>query len=434
MKLLIKNADIVTGIKGAMFLKNHSIGIDDSKIIFLDQDNKVKEGFKPDKIIDAKNKIVMPGLVNAHTHSSMTLLRNAADDVALHKWLFEKIFPLEAKLSEEDIYWGTMLAIAEMLKSGTTAFADMYLHMDRVAQAVCESGIRATLSRSLLDFQKGDGVKPINAADKCRTYHKNWHGKGDGRLKVYIEVHSTYLFDVDSLKEAACLAKELGSGINIHVQETQKELEDSLSKYGKTPTELLVETGILDVPVIAAHCVHVRDNDISILKEKNASVAHNPTSNLKLGSGIAPIPEFIRRGINIALGTDGAASNNNLNMFEEMHLAALIHKGAGMNAELLDAEQTILMATANGAVALGFGNETGCIRVGMNADIILINTDVPHIQPVNNPISAVVYSVQASDVDTVLVDGKVLMENKQLTTIDEERIKHEARRVAARII
>jgi len=430
--ILIKNIDIITADKDNEFISNGQILISGGIIEFAGK-GEIPENLLPDKIIDGKNKLAMPGLINAHTHSGMTLLRNYANDLALEDWLYKKIFPAEARIEEEDIYWGTLLAIIEMIKSGTTCFADMYLHMDQTAKAVCESGIRANLSRSLLKFSSDDR-KPIDDSELCIKYHKDWHGRENGRLIVSLEVHSVYLFDLQSLKNAAELAKKLGIGIQIHILETVTERTESIKKYGMDSAEICAECGIFDVPTVAAHCVHMSENDYYILKSKNVSVAHNPTSNLKLGSGIANIPYMMKCGINVALGTDGTASNNNLNMFEEMHLAALIHKGYNMNPQLINAKQTINMATVNGAKAVGFGDSVGVIKNGMKADIIILDMNKPHLTPVNDPFSAVVYSAQASDVDTVIVDGRILMEGRRLINIDEELVKYKVREISKRLL
>jgi 5-methylthioadenosine/S-adenosylhomocysteine deaminase len=434
MNLLLKNIDVITGDTENGFLKSADIGITGDRIKFVRPAGNLPETFIPEKTIDGRHRLAMPGLVNAHTHSGMTILRNAADDMPLEKWLFNRIFPLEERLNDNDIYWGTMLGIAEMLLSGTTAFADMYLHMDAVAQAVCETGIRANLSRSPLDFRIEGKLKIVDVFEECRNYHKNWHGKAEGRLVVYVEVHSAYLFDRESLENAALLAKELNAGIHIHILETIKERKDSFEKYKMSPVEICERTGIFDVPVIAAHCVHLSDEDIATLFSKGVNVAHNPTSNLKLGSGIARVPEMTAKGINVALGTDGAASNNNLSMFKEMQMAALIHKGVHLDPETINAGQAIAMATVNGAKALGFVGMTGVIKEGMKADITILDMDKPHICPLNDPISAVVYAAQASDVDTVIVDGAVLLEKGRLVSIDIEKVKYEVSRIAARVL
>ena len=434
MNLLIEGIDILTADPAADFIKNADIGIENNVISFIAPTGQGPADFKAVKVISGKRKLAMPGLVNAHTHSGMTSMRNAADDLPLHKWLFERIFPIEDKMTDDDVYWSSLLGAAEMLRSGTTAFADMYLHMDAVAKALSGTGMRVNLSRSPIEFHSEGDLKAIDTFDECRSYHREWNGKANGRIKVYVEVHSTYLFDIESLKRAAVLAKELHTGIHIHLLETAKERKDSFEKYGKSPVEICAETGVFDVPVIGAHLVHISDEDIEILRKAGVHAAHNPTSNLKLGSGIAPVPVMLNAGINVALGTDGVASNNNLNMFEEMHLAALIHKGAAQNPELITARQAFMMATANGARAIGFGSEAGVLKTGMRADIVLLDTDKPHLYPLNDSYSAVVYSAQGGDVDTVIVDGAILMENRELKTIDEEKVKFEVESIAKRLL
>ena len=434
MNILIKNIGIITENFENSYIKNGNIGICDGRIEFIGESEEELKFFKADKIIDGKNKLAMPGLVNAHCHSPMGILRNYADDLALEEWLFGKIIPTEALFTPEDVYWGSMLGILEMLKSGVTCFADMYLHMDEVARAVSESGIRANISKGPLvsGFRGKQGISVD--VEGCTEFFKNWNNKANGRIKTSVEIHSVYLYNEETLREAAALAKQLNSGIHIHVLETKTEQENMLKQYGKSTAELCLEFGIFDVPVIAAHCVHLTDEDMAILKNKGVNAVHCPSSNLKLGSGIARIPQMLDLGINVCLGTDGAASNNNLNLFEEMHLSALIHKGANLNPLLVNAGQTIKMATVNGAASLGFGAETGRLVKGRKADLILLDMDKPHLCPMNNPFSAVCYSAQASDVDTVLVDGAILMENRKMSMLDEEKIMYQVNHLAGRVL
>jgi len=434
MNILIKNIDVVTCDEKNTVIKNGNIAIKENYIDFIGTDEEKIKEFKADRVIDGKNKLAMPGLINTHTHSGMTILRNYANDLPLEEWLFNNIIPTEAKFVEEDIYWGTMLGITEMIKSGTTTFTEMYYNMDTVAKAVEETGIRANLSRNAFKFIGSDSEMVKNQVPVCVEFFENWHNKANGRIKVYIEIHSVYLCDEVGLTESAQLAKDLKTGIHIHLLETYKEREDSIKRYGLDPAEVCLNSGVFDVPVIAAHCVHLSDNDYEIIKSKGVNVAHNPTSNLKLGSGIANVPLMLNRGINVALGTDGSASNNNLNMFEEMHIAALIHKGAQMKPTLVTAEQALKMATVNGAKAVGFENEVGQIKEGSKADIILVDMDKAHIAPVNDYISALVYCVQGSDVDTVIVDGNILMENRILKTIDEEKVKSKVKEISKRVL
>jgi 5-methylthioadenosine/S-adenosylhomocysteine deaminase len=429
--LLIKNIDIITLDDSDRVIKNGYIGIKEGKI-FLVSDTLPNEVVSKQEI-DGRGKLAMPGLVNGHSHSAMTLMRNYADDMALDTWLFDNIFPVEAKLNEEYVYWGTMLGIAEMLKSGVIAFADMYMFMDEVARAVTETGIKANLCKSPVQFFEGGELKRLDKSQGTIEYYNKYHNTADGRIKVFVEIHSTYMFNERTLTNAAALAKQLNTGIHIHLLEATTEIESSKRDYGMTSVEICKKTGVLDVPVLAAHCVHLTDNDLEIMKAMGASVCHNPTSNLKLGSGIARVPKMLEMGINVCLGTDGAASNNNLNMFEEMNLAALIHKGVAMNPQLMNARDVLKMGTLNGAKALGF-EDSGIIKEGMKGDIILIDTNKPHFYPKNNEISAVIYSAQAADVDTVIVDGNIIMQNRIFTSIDEEKIKSEVDRLSKKLL
>lgn len=414
--LLIKNIDIITNIG---VIKNGCIVIDNGKFDYVGEQKEevIKAGYT--RLMDGKNKIAAPGLVNAHTHSPMVLLRNYANDFPLHKWLFDYIIPAENQLSEQDIYWGTLLAITEMIQSGTTAFLDMYLHMDEVAKAVVETGIKACLSKDVIKSHVRNNETIIDK-ESFKEFYNKWHNC-DNRIKVNTEIHSVFLYDEKSLESAADVAKDFNTSIHIHILEGTGEKKMSMDIHGKGPFEVCKQCGILDVPVVAAHCVHLDKKDFDIIKTNSIIPVHNPSSNMILGSGIAPVPEMMEKDILIALGTDGAASNNNLNMFEEMHLASLIHKGIHMNPEFMSARDVLKMATKNGAKALGFKN-TGEIAEGKDADLILINIDKPHIHPLRNHIAAMVYSIQGSDVDTTIVNGKILMENRELKTIDIEKV------------
>ncbi len=434
MRILIEGIGVLTAADENGYIKNADIGIVDDKIAFVSEAGRRPDDFLPDRTIKGKNMLAMPGLANAHTHCAMTLMRNAADDLPLHEWLFKRIFPIEDRLTDDDVYWGTQLAAAEMLKSGTTTIADMYLHMDAAACGIVDTGMKVNISKSPLEFHSEGGFRAEDVFEDCRRFFREWNGRSDGRIKVYIEVHSTYLFDIPSLRRASELAKELGTGIHIHLLETAKERKESFEQHKKSPVEICAETGIFDVPVIGAHLVHIAEEDISILRQHGVNAAHNPTSNLKLGSGISPVHRMLKAGVNVALGTDGTASNNNLNMFEEMHLAALIQKGIGQDPELVTARQAFMMATVNGSKAVGFGDTSGTLKAGMKADMILLDMDKPHLCPVNDPYSAIVYSAQGSDVDTVIVDGNILMEKRELKTIDEERVMHEVRKISEKLL
>ena len=413
-------------------LSNANIGIENDRILFVQEaDAPIPEGFHADKTIDGRNHLAIPGLVNAHCHAAMTLLRGYADDVELETWLFQKIFPAEAKLKDEDVYWGTVLGVAEMIRNGTTCFNDMYLRMENVAAAVTDTGMRAALSIGpLLSGKRSDALVD---GEGCRAFFKQWDKSSGGRIHTNMEIHSLYLYQPETLREGAKLAKDMKASIHIHILETETERNNMLKEFGKTTVQLAEEYGLLDVPVIAAHCVHVDDSDMDILRKKDVSVVHNATSNLKLASGIAPIHQMLSRNIRVCLGTDGAASNNVLNMFDEMHLAALLHKGVNQSPTCVSAKDVFQMATSNGAAALGF-SECGTIEPGKKADITIINMDKPHLTPCYNYLSTLIYSTQGADVETVIVDGRILMENRELTTIDEEKAMFKAREFARRIV
>lgn len=382
-----------------------------------------------DRVIPAENCALLPGFVNTHGHAAMTLLRSVADDLPLKQWLEEKIWPLEAKLNADRVYWGTMLAIAEMIRGGATTFTDMYFFEDAVARAAEETGIRAVLSRGLVAL----GPNFAQAMAETREFVRAWQGRGQGRITTMVGPHAPYTCPQPHLAEVLDLARELNLPLQIHLSETPGEVEDSYRQFGKSPVAVLEEAGMFELPVLAAHCVNLSEEDVDILARRDVRVAHNPNSNLKLGSGIAPIPALLARGVTVGLGTDGAASNNNLDMLEEIRLAALIHKGMHNDPTLISAGQALEMATAMGARAL-FLEDVGAIRQGLKADLILLDLDKPHLTPRHDLEAHVVYSAQSSDVVLVMVDGRILLEDGQLTTIDEERVLFEAARSARELL
>ncbi len=409
MNILIKNTTLITVNEKKEILENVDIAIEKGKISYI---RDIPKDFTPEKILDGTNKITMPGLINTHTHIPMSLFRNYADDLPFWEWLYEKIIPLEKNLTGKDVYWGSMLSIAEMIKSGITSFVDMYFFVEDIAKAVSETGIRGFLALSVTD---GDDEKSLK---DTKAFIENYDAKCDGRINVRIGPHAPYSCSDEFLKKLSKISKEYNCGINIHVSESEKEIEDSIKNYGKSPVERLNDLELLDSKTIAVHCVHLSDRDIEILKEKNVSVSNNPGSNLKLGNGFARVDDLLNSGVNVCLGTDGSASNNNLNMFEEMNLASLINKGLTKDPQSVTAYKAIEMATLNGAKALGKEGEIGSIEVGKKADIIMIDLNKPHFYPRYDSVASLVYSAQASDVNTVMVDGNILMENNELLTID----------------
>lgn len=421
-KTLVKNAEIIT----AQDTGRYFIGIVDDTIEVISKEKPA--GYEEAKVIDAAGKIAVPGMVNTHTHAAMTLLRSYADDMVLMDWLQNKIWPAEDGLTDDDIYWGTMLSIAEMLKTGTTCFADMYFAMDRVADAVAETGIRAALSRGLTGFSDENYAK----LEENANLFKERHNSCNGRIRVMLGPHAPYTCSVEYLKKVIATAQNIGSEIHMHLSETAGEVSDCVKQHGVSPIKLMDSLGMFECGTLAAHCVHVDADDIKIMAAKNVRVAHNPQSNLKLASGIAPVPAMLAAGITVGLGTDGTSSNNNLDMLEECRLAAMLHKNMTGDPQIIPAGQALAMATSEGAKALGFKN-LGKIEAGQKADIVLYDMDKPYWHPRHDRISLFVYAANACDADTVIIDGKVLMQNGKLLYMDLEKIYDEADRRAHRL-
>ncbi len=402
------------------------LGIEDDRIVHI---GITPGDFVPDKIIDASTKIIMPGLVNAHTHIAMSLMRHYADDLPFWEWLNDRILPMEEKLTPDDVYTGSLLSIAEMIRSGTTTFADMYFFMDAVAEAVAESGIRANISRGLV-FNEAADLKKLDIGVKL--FH-DWHKKAGGRIHVDLAPHAPYTCGPEYLEHVRKSAEELGAHIHTHLSESRKEIETIYSLYNSSPVAYMEKLGIFRQKTFAAHCVYVSFDDIRILADYDVSVVSNPGSNFKLGNGFAPVPRFLNAGVNVALGTDGPASNNNLNIFEEMNLAALVNKAVSEDPTVVPAYTALQMATINGARALGREDEVGSLEAGKKADIILVDRRNPHFYPELNPVPALVYAGQAADVDTVICNGRILMEHGTLCTLKENEILIRAEKTARRL-
>jgi len=428
-KTLIKNAILVPVDDQKPDYFFGDILITDDRITSLAARPDMLVESEADHVINGEKLIVMPGLVNTHGHAAMTLFRSYADDMPLKEWLEQKIWPIEEHLSGNDIYWGTLLAIAEMIKGGTTTFTDMYFFMERVAEATAESGIRAVLARGLIGF--GDSAK--TGLQETAAFIDNWHGAAEGRINITIGPHAPYTCPPVFLEKVIALAGRTGRPLQIHLAETAGEVNDSIREYGVSPIEMVYKLGLFDCKVTAAHCVHVSEHDIALMAEKNVGVANNPGSNLKLGSGIAPVAEMLQSGIKVGIGTDGASSNNNLDMIEEMRLAALLAKGISLDPTLINAGTALQMATGMGAEAL-FLEKTGRLREGFKADLIGLRHDRPHLTPLHDPPAHLVYAAAAADVNLVMVDGKILLEDGELKTLDEEKIRAEACRCADRLV
>ncbi len=387
------------------------------------------EGFKEDKVIDGKNKLAIPGLVNCHTHSYMSFMRNVADDLSFMDWLFGTIDPIEQQMTDEDTYWGACLAIIEMMKSGTTCFNDMQMNIHQTTRAVKESGMRAVISRGLV----GSGNDEAGQMRLRQAYEERDAAADCDRLTFMLGPHAPYTCDDGFMRIVSEEAKKNNMRIHVHLSESESEIQQIKDKYGCTPIEMADKNGLFDVPAIAAHCVQITESDMDILKAKNVSVVTNPASNMKLGNGFAPVPEMLEKGINVCLGTDGAASNNSLNLFHEMSLLALIHKGVKRTPQCVSAKENIRIATINGAKALGLEKEIGSLEVGKKADIAILNLNTPSLTPRNNLIAGLSYSANGSEVETVIIDGKVTMEDRKVLTMDEELVYKKVNEIIVRM-
>lgn len=422
MKKVVKNAIIITCNEKFDVLTGYNVIIENGKIIDICE-NITDEEFE---IIDAKGGILMPGLVNAHTHSPMTFLRGYADGYPLEVWLNEHIFPKEALLTSEDVYSFSLVGIMEMLSSGTTLFADMYDHCEAICDAVDVSGIKALISRGSTYF---DSSVPIEKHHATIESIELLNRQND-RISVAFSPHAVYTTTPGFIQYYANLSSKYNAPFHIHLSETVTENENCKSKYGKSPTKLVLDAGGFDTKAIAAHCVHLTEEDMSILIEKGVSIAYNPSSNLKLGSGLTDIPNLKLKGANICIGTDGASSNNSLNMLKEINLAALVSCGYTKNPLAVNAPDVIKWGT--NASALGF-NDTGKIKVGYKADFIILSTDEPNMQPCHNAISNVVYSANPDNVKMVFVNGEILYNSGEFLTIDKEKAYFEFNKSLKRI-
>lgn len=424
MGILLKNIKAIVPEGTEDVVKTTSIFIEGDKIVGIGTE---PSGFKADKVIEGEDKLAIPGLINCHTHSYMAFMRNIADDLSFMDWLFGRIDPIEQKMSDEDTYWGACLAIIEMMKSGTTCFNDMMMNIKQTTKAIKESGMRAVMCRGLVGSAEDDGGR-ID-----QTYEEMEFCKDCDRITFKFGPHAPYTCSEDYFRRVSDEAKKAGIGIHVHLSESVSEIEGCAKDHGCTPIEMADRNGLFDVPCVAAHCVQVDDKDMDILAKKGVSVVSNPASNMKLGNGFAPVPEMMAKGINVCLGTDGAASNNSLNMFHEMSLMALIHKGTHKTPECVGAKDVFKMATINGAKALGLDSVTGTLEVGKKADIAILDLNNPSLMPNNNLIAGLSYSANGSEVDTVIIDGKVTMEGRKILTMDEKLVYSKVNEIIKRM-
>lgn len=429
MGYLFKNISLITMDPSRSEVIEGDLLVEGSKIISIGKDIPKSAH----KVIEGKNLLVMPGFINTHTHVSMSLLRGYGDDLELFQWLNDRIWPAEAKLTKNDVYVGAKLGIAEMLLSGTTTFLDMYQDMEMVAKAVMETGIRGHISRGTI--YTGDEKKDKAALSQLENLIDDFHNFEEGRIKVLAGPHAIYTNSREFLEAQLEITKRRNIGLHIHVSETKKENEDVISRQGKSPVEYLREIGILDAPyVVAAHMIYLDENDLEIVKAKNIGIAHNPKSNLKLGSGMANVDLYMRKGITVGLGTDGASSNNNLDMLSEMQYASMIQKGLNLDATALKAYDVLKMATIEGAKVLNISDRVGMLKEGYEADLIMFDMNQPHYYPMeNSPISKIAYSAKSSDIVMTMVQGKPLMVNRELLTIDLEKTYREVSEIIRRV-
>lgn len=419
MNILLKDIKALLNENQILQIRKCDIYIKDRKICSIDRE---PEDYKIDKTIDGTDKFVIPGLINCHTHAYMSIFKNFADDIDFNTWLFERIMPNEDKMNSEDAYYSNLLGMIEMIKSGTTTFVDMHMFKNMSVKAAEKLGMRAVISRGLSGDDRNDegAIRRLNEA--CEEIDNNTSDK----ITFMIAPHAIYTCGDDYLKQCIEVAKKRKLSLNIHLSETENEIEECINKHGITPVEYLNEMGFFDVNTLAAHCVHVNDNDIDILKNKNVNVIANPCSNMKLGNGFAPITKMMNKGINICLGTDSTASNNSLNMFKEMQMISLINKGYDKNPTSVNAKEAINMCTINAAKAIGLSDKIGMIKSDMMADLVILDLNNSQSQPENNLLSALTYSMNGSEVETVIIDGQIVLENKKICFIDEMEIYKKA--------
>ncbi|MBW2013014.1 MAG: amidohydrolase [Deltaproteobacteria bacterium] len=427
--IIIKNGTILTLDSKNSIFENGFICTRGDSISKIGTGNPTS--FKAKKIIDAEGGLILPGLVNGHTHAAMSLFRGLADDLPLMEWLNNYIFPAESKIDAEFVYTGTLLAIAEMIMSGTTTFCDMYLFEDEVAKAARKTGIRSLVGEVLYDFPSPNYGPVEKGLEYTESLLQKW--ANDPIVSIAVEPHSLFTCSPELLTASNKLALKYHVPLIIHVAETLTEVSEIKEKYGKTPVKHLDSLGLLGPHLIADHCVHLEDEDIKTLAAHGVNIVHNPESNMKLASGIAPVPEMLSQGLTVGLGTDGCASNNNLDLFSEMDTAAKLHKVNTLDPTVMDALSVLKMATIQGARALGLHQITGSLEVGKKADVIVIDTHKPHLTPMYNAASHLVYAARGNDVRHSIINGQPVMEDRKLLTLDLVEIIARARETSIRV-
>lgn len=429
MKILFKNADILLKKDSFTVLENSFLAVENDRIGYIGSE-KPEGDF--DEIKDMSGKLLMPGLINCHNHSPMVLLRGVGSDLPLQQWLFDTVFPIEDRLTADDIKAGSELALLEMISGGTVSFSDMYFEPETTIRAVAESGMKANITRPVQSFDPNETPDQSYRMKEAIELYDKYNNSFDGRVLVDFCIHAEYTCTETIARAFIEKVNERNGNLHVHLSETKKEHDECVEKYGKTPAEWFDSLGGFDSSAFAAHCVWLTDSDMELFRRKNVSVVHNPTSNMKLASGFAPVQKMLDMGINVALGTDGASSNNNLDMLEEMHIASIIHNGYSLDATVMNADTVIKMATASGAEVQRREN-CGEIKVGNKADIIAVSLDAPHMVPALDKKALITYSAQSSDVAMTMVDGKILYENGEYKTLDKERIYYDINRAVEKL-
>lgn len=431
--LLILGGTIVTMDANRRVVENGGIAIEKGVIVEIGKASDIKAKYSRLSRIFAYGKVIIPGLINTHTHVPMTLFRGISDDLDLNDWLTKYIFPAEAKnVDEQFVRAGTRLGLAEMIRGGTTAYCDMYYFEDAIADETKRAGVRGVLGETIIDFPVADNKTNAEAMSYTERFIKKW--QNDELIVPALAPHAPYTVSTDHLKAIRAMSDKYNAAVVTHIAETKKERDDIKKQYGDTPVIYLNKIGFLSDRVIAAHTVWITDDEIDILKQKGVGSAHNPQSNMKLASGVAPVPAMLAKDVAVGLGTDGAASNNDLNMWEEMDTAAKLHKQYSGDPKTLPAEQAFEMATIRGARALHIDKITGSLEVGKRADIAIVDMDDLNQTPFFNVYSSLVYSTKANDVRTVIINGRIVMLDRRLLTLDENAIKKAANLYRDKII
>lgn len=426
MRTLVTNAYVLDMVGEVPNIEKKDILIENNIIKKIEKD--IDKEIEVDEKINAKNMLVMPGLINTHTHLAMSIFRGYKTDKKLMDWLESAIFPVEDKLKPEDIYWNSYLSCLEMIKSGTTTCNDMYLGMNKTVEAINDTGLRAVVAWCIKD----DSIK--DKVEQTREYAKRYNTDKDGKIRIYVSADAPHTCNPDTIKLCVDLAKELNTGLHIHLAETIDEETKIKSRYNKRSTEYLNDLEVFDVPVVLAHGIYVSDSDIEILKKIKGGISHNPISNCKLSSGICDVVKLRKNGINIGLGTDGIGSTTTMDMFEEMKTAAYLQKVNTMEPSSISAYDILKMATIEGAKVLGMENEIGTLEPGKKADMIFIKTDKLHMCPANDVCANLVYSSNGADVESVMIDGKVIMQNRKMINLDEKQVMRQVKKIAKRLL